>query len=151
MSRQTQLHVFPKDVNDLLVAMHKNEPLEVALRSGDAALPKRQAFIPENISGQILVLWSERFAPNLHRSYVANAQAPYYRVDEQTESVFELSLSGLTTWEGRPALTQGRIYGVFDNKPLSLRNYMSGSSAISGGVGAKIGCMDGRLCRPRSK
>ena len=30
--------------------------------------------------------------------------------------MFELSLSGVTMWEGRPALTQGRIYGVFQNK-----------------------------------
>ena len=116
MGRQTQLHVLPKDVNDLLVAMHNNEPLEVALRSGKAATPERQAFIPENMSGQTLILWSERFAPNLQRGYVANAQPPYYCIDEQTEPVFELSLSGLTTWEGRPALTQGRIYGVFQNK-----------------------------------
>lgn len=116
MGRQTQLHVLPKDVNDLLVAMHDNDPLEVALRSGNAATPERQAFIPESMSGQILILWSERFAPNLQRGYVSNAQPPYYRIDEQTEPVFELSLSGLTTWEGRPALTQGRIYGVFQNK-----------------------------------
>jgi hypothetical protein len=116
MGRQTQLHVFPKDVNDLLVAMHDKEPLEVALRSGNAATPERQAFIPEDMSGQTLILWSERFAPNLQRGYVANASPPYYRIDEQTEPVYELGLSGLTTWEGRPALTQGRIYGVFQNK-----------------------------------
>ena len=72
-------------------------------------------FVPKNISGQILVLWSERFAPNLQARYIP-AQPPYYLVDEQTESVFELSLSVVTTWQGRPALTQGRIYAVFQNK-----------------------------------
>ena len=116
MGRQTQLHVLPKDVNELLVAMHDKDPLEVAMKSGNTATPERLAFIPENISGQILVLWSERFAPNLQRDFIANAQPPYYLVREQTESVFELSLSALTTWEGRPALTQGRIYAVFENK-----------------------------------
>ncbi len=120
MGRQTRLHLLPKDVNDLLLAMHDYEPLEVALRNGDAATPKRQAFIPENMSRQIVVLWSERFAPNLQRGYVANAQPPYYCIDEQTEPVLELCLSGLTTWEGRPALTQGRIYGVFANKRLEF-------------------------------
>jgi hypothetical protein len=116
MGRQTQLHLFPKDVNELLVAIHDKEPLEVALRSGNTAAPERLAFIPENIGGQTLVLWSERFSPNLQRGYVATAQPPYYRVNEQTESVLELSLSALTTWENQPALTQGRIYGVFGNK-----------------------------------
>ena len=115
VGRQTQLHVLAKDVNELLIAMHDKEPLEVALRSGKTAVPERMAFLPENISGQTLVLWSERFAPNLQARYVP-AEPPYYRIDEQTESVFELSLSGMTTWEGRPALTQGRIYAVFRNK-----------------------------------
>jgi len=116
MGRQTQLHVLPEDVNALLVAMYDTEPLEVALRSGNAAIPERLAFIPENMGGKSLVLWSERFSPNLQREYMAIAQPPYYRVNEQTEMVFELSLSALTTWENRPALTQGRIYGVFENK-----------------------------------
>ena len=116
MGRQTQLHVLPKDVNELLVAMHDKEPFEVALRTGNTAAPERLAFVPENISGQTLVLWSERFAANVRRRYMAEAQPPYYLLDEQTESVFQLSLSGFTTWRSRPALTQGRIYGVFDNK-----------------------------------
>jgi hypothetical protein len=116
MGRQTQLHVFPKDVNELLVAMHDKEPLEVALRRGPTSAPDRLPFIPDSFGGQILVLWSERFAPSLQREYVTIAQPPYYRVNEQTESVFELSLSALTTWENQPALTQGRIYGVFENK-----------------------------------
>lgn len=64
MGRQTQLHVFPKGVNDLLVAMHDKEPLEVALRSGSTPSPERLAFLPENMNGKVLVVWSERFAPN---------------------------------------------------------------------------------------
>jgi hypothetical protein len=116
MGRQTQLHVLPKDLNELLVALHGKEPLQAALRRGNSATLQRPAFIPDNMIGQSLVLWSERFAPNLQRRFVPTADSPYYLADEQTESVFELSLSGVTTWEGRPALTQGRIYGVFQNK-----------------------------------
>jgi len=124
MGRQTQLHVLAKDVNELLVAMHDKEPLEVALRSGTTASPEPLVFVPENINGQILVLWSERFAPNLQGRYIAKAQPPYYLVDEQEESVFELSLSCITTWQGRPALTQGRIYAVFqDKQPDFERSY----------------------------
>lgn len=116
MGRQTQLHMLPKDVNELLVAMHVREPLEAALQRGNSETPERIAFIPDNMCGKTLVLWSKRFAPNLQRSYIAKAQPPYYWIDEQTEPVIELSLSRLTMWEGRPALTQGRIYGVFENK-----------------------------------
>jgi hypothetical protein len=108
--------MLAKDANELLLAMHDREPLELAMRSGNSATPERLAFIPENLTGQILVMWSERFAPNLQRDYVANAQPPYYLANEQTQPVLELSLSGITTWECRPALTQGRIYGAFENK-----------------------------------
>jgi hypothetical protein len=116
MGRQIQLHVLPKDVNDLLVALYDKDPLEAALSSGNTAIPERLAFVPENLRGKKLVLWSERFAPNLQRDFITNAQPPYYCMDGQTASVLELSLSALTTWKGQPALTQGRIYGVFDNK-----------------------------------
>ena len=120
MGRQTQLHLLPADVNELLVAMQDKERLKVALRRGNTATPEHLALIPENMSGKTLVVWSDRFAPNLQREYVARAQPPYYLVNEQVEAVFELSLSGLTSWEGRPALTQGRIYGVFENKQAEL-------------------------------
>ena len=90
MGRQTQLHVLPKDLNELLIALREKEPLEVSLRSGNSATLERHAFIPDNMSGQILVLWSERFAPNLQRRFVATADSPYYLADEQTEPVFEL-------------------------------------------------------------
>jgi hypothetical protein len=123
MGRQTQLHALPKDVNELLIAMHPKEALEVALRTGNTADPEHLAFVPDNMSGQIFVVWSERFAPNLQRRFVARANSPYYLADEQTESVFELSLSGVTTWQGRPALTQGRIYGVFQNKQPEFEKY----------------------------
>ncbi len=116
MGRQTQLHCFPKDVNELLVALHDKQPLEIAVRSGNSAIPERLAIIPEDMTGQILVLWDVQFAPSLERDYISTAEPPYYRIDEQAESVLELSLSGLTTWEGQPALTKGRIYGVFQNK-----------------------------------
>jgi len=56
MGRQTHLHVFPKDVNELLVAMHDEELFEVALRTGPTTAPDRLPFIPDNLGGQILVL-----------------------------------------------------------------------------------------------
>jgi len=122
MGRQIQLHALPKDLNELLVAMQDKEPLEVALRSGNSASPEWLAFVPDNMAGQVLVLRSRRFAPNLQRRYVARVESPYFLAEEQTEPVFEFSLSGVTTWEGRPALTQGRIYGVFQNKQPEFEN-----------------------------
>src|SRR5512133_4216840 len=120
MGRQVQLHVLPRDVNELLVAMHDKEPLDVAWKSGDTAVVRPLGFISDNLKGKTLVLWNKRFAPELQRSYIASADPPYYRVDEEPEPVFELSLSRTNTWEGRAALMQGRIYATFENKPQEL-------------------------------
>lgn len=76
---------------------NSNEPdSTLNLRSGSAANLERLAFVPENMTGYSLVLWNQRFAPNLQRRFVATADPPYYLADGQTES--ELSLSGVTTW-----------------------------------------------------
>jgi len=104
----------------LLFATQKTEPLEFALRSGNSAIPEPIVNLNDEARGQTFVLWSKRLAPNLKRNFVPNANPPYYLLDEQTESVIELTISALTNWEGRPALTQGRIYGIFQNKPAEL-------------------------------
>jgi len=64
MGRQTQLHMLPKDVNELLVAMHVREPLEAALQRGNSETPERIAFIPDKMCGKTLVLWSKRLVPS---------------------------------------------------------------------------------------
>lgn len=115
MGRQIQIHATLADINSLVIALRDTE-VEIALRSGNAATPERLAFIPDALNGHTLVLWSERFAPGLQRDFVADAQPPYYVIHESTESVLELSLSAFTTWQEQSALTQGRIYGVFEGK-----------------------------------
>jgi hypothetical protein len=117
MGRQIQLHALTKDVNELLIAMHDKEPLELAIPRGSSAAPDQLVFVPDNMHGQTLILWSKRFAPDLQRGFISKAQPPYYLVDEQTEPVFELLLSTLTMSERQPALTHRRIYGTFENKP----------------------------------
>lgn len=78
---------------------NSNEPdSTLSLRSGSAANLERLAFVPENMTGHSLVLWNQRFAPNPQRRFVATADPPYYVADGQTESLLELSPSGVTTW-----------------------------------------------------
>lgn len=116
MGRQIQIHALPSDISNLIVAVHGKESVEMALWSGSTDIPERMAFLPDSVNGEMVALWSERFAPDLHRKYVANAQPPYHVMDVFTESVLQLSLSRLTSWNGSEALTQGRIYGIFDGQ-----------------------------------
>jgi hypothetical protein len=119
MRRQIQVHALAADINNLVVDLCECE-IEIALRSGTTATPERLGFISDSLSGRIFVLWSKRLAPDLQRDYVVNAEPPYYVVRESAKSVLELKLSGFTAWEGRPALTQGRIYGVFQGEQIEF-------------------------------
>jgi hypothetical protein len=123
MGRQTLLHAFPGDVNQLVAALHAEDPLEIATKRGISAMPERLAFVPDNMIGQTLVLWSERFALNPERDFIARAETPYFLMNEQTQPVLEFSLSTLTTWDAQPALTQGRIYGLFEHKTADFEKW----------------------------
>ena len=135
MGRQIKLSILPADANTLLTAIRSKEPVEVAVRSGVAPTLAPLDSIPDG--SQDLVLWNRRFAPTLKHRYIAAADPPYYLADEQTEAILEFSISVLTRWEGIPALTQGRIYGVSMQSLLNLRNGTSELSGTSEKIGAR--------------
>ena len=93
----------------------------MAFRSGSDADPEPLDSIPNG--HQALVLWNRRFVPTLKRRYISSANPPYYLADEQTEAILEFSTSVLAEWQGLPALTQGRIYGVFDSKAVEFEKW----------------------------
>lgn len=113
--------MLPGDVNALIAAIRSEDSVEVALRSGHDAEPEPLDPVPENF--RTLVLWNRSFVPRLKRRYVSAADPPYYLADEQKEAILELSPSVLTEWQGVPALTQGRIYGVFESKPVEFEKW----------------------------
>ena len=95
----------------------------MALQRGNTATPERLAFIPDALHGHTFILWSDRFAAGLQRDFVAAAQPPYYVIQESEESVLQLTLSASTTWQEQSALTQGRIYGVFEDKSAEFERW----------------------------
>jgi hypothetical protein len=61
---------------------------------------------------QDVYFWNRTFIPNLKRRWIPDPGC--YRVRVLYDPVLEFSPSLLTTWEERPALVQGRLYGIFD-------------------------------------
>jgi len=59
-----------------------------------------------------LSLWNRSLLPNLERTWISNPG--YYRVDGLRTPTLEFVPSFNGTWEGRPALGQGRLFGDFD-------------------------------------
>jgi hypothetical protein len=116
MGRQIQISMLATDANHLVNVLRSwGDHVEVVVQTGNSSEPESLSHITDDIN-QPMILWNKRFARTIERRYIASANPPYYRIDEQVESVLEISPSRVTEWEGRPALTQGRIYGTFDNK-----------------------------------
>jgi hypothetical protein len=121
MGRQIQISVLVEDVEGLLEHIKSQHRVVLVKRddSHSAAVTPLKS-LPTD-ANETLILWNQELLPRLQRKYISRETArDYYRVDESAEQVLEFGGSFLGEWCGRPALTQGRIYGIFDNKSQEL-------------------------------
>jgi hypothetical protein len=114
--------MLPADADALLTEIRKHAPVETVVRDEDSADVTSLASVSDK-SDSILILWNKNLTPSLKRKWIAARTPGYYSVDYFTLPVLEFSLSLLTEWQGRPALTTGRIYGVFDSKPVEFEKW----------------------------
>ena len=122
MGRQIQLSMLPADRDALLAEIRSRADVEVVMRDGDSSDVRPLVSIPSRVVGT-LILWNKLLTPTLERKLVNTAVPPYHRIDEFALPVLEFSDSILTEWQGRPALTQGRIYGQFNGKPTAFEKW----------------------------
>jgi hypothetical protein len=93
-------------------------------------------------------LWNRRLLPHLKRRWIPGPR--YYGVSVLDSVVLAFGGSRLTAWEGKPALVQGRLYGIFDpylEKPPEFqkwyehlvrwirKNYQRTHTSIGGYIG----------------
>jgi hypothetical protein len=117
MGRQVQISVLPEDVEGLL-AYIKSQHRVVLVKRDDShsATVTPLELLPPN-ANDTFILWNQELLPQLRRKYIYRETAgDYYGVDELAEPVLEFGGSFLGEWCGRTSLTQGRIYGIFNNK-----------------------------------
>jgi hypothetical protein len=106
--------MFPEDQHAFLDFVQRRDPVVVTDRSGCSAgiLPVKH-FDDNRI--QILCLWHRGILPELSREFIPESdQGPYYTVDDFKLPVLEFVSSFQATWEGKPALGQGRLFGNFE-------------------------------------
>ncbi|MFZ0646502.1 MAG: hypothetical protein WA690_09120 [Candidatus Acidiferrales bacterium] len=117
MRRQILLSLLPKDAEELIAHIKSRHSVVVVKRSDpDSATVEALSALPAS-GNDSLVLWNQELLPELKRKRVSGATArDYYRVDVPAQPVLEIGTSFWGRWCGRPWLTQGRIYGVFENK-----------------------------------
>jgi hypothetical protein len=121
MGRQIIFHMLPQDCAAFLSFAQERDPVVVTDFSADSAdvLP----IDSEHPHKHFLCLWNKALLPSLKRKYVPEStQRPYYRVDSSLP-ILELFIPVQTVWDGRPALTQGRLYAyAYQNYP-ALRTW----------------------------
>jgi hypothetical protein len=115
MGRQVQISVLLEDVEGLFAHIKSQHRVVLVKRDdSDSATVESLESLPAN---ETLILWNQEILPQLTRRRInREAAGYYYRVDEFAQPVLEFGGSFLGQWCGRPSLTQGRIYGIFDNK-----------------------------------
>lgn len=120
MARQIQLYMLPGDQAAFLHFAQAHDDVLVTLRDTDS--PKiRPIDDLKDQSGNVLCLWNVRILPRLERKWIA--EPGYYRIDCLRTPTLEFSPSFQASWEGKPGLGQGRLFGDFDSylkKPKSF-------------------------------
>jgi len=123
VGRQIRIYMLGSDYDKFL---------EYVLRDGDVILTEMVSYSSEvaptriTAGAQWLCLWKRSFLPSLTRSKVPSPKHEPFRVDEAKLPVLELSSSFETRWATRPAIVQGRVYGVFDGKPATFECWYEG-------------------------
>jgi hypothetical protein len=117
MGRQVQISMLPDDVEQLLTHLKSQHRIVVVKRDdSDSVNVKPLKSVPVS-ANETLVLWNQDLLPRLQRQLISRENGgACYRVDEFAEPVLEFSGSFLGQWCDRPSLTQGRVYGIFENK-----------------------------------
>src|SRR5258708_8091056 len=147
MGRQIQSYILPEDQRALLDFAENHDSVVATLRDADS--PKIQPLTGSQSSeSKALVFWNRGLLTNLERKWIPDPG--YYRVDTLHLPVLEFIPSLKTTWEGKAAVVQGRLFGDFDPylaKPPEFekwyeslarwirKNYRKNSAKIGGYIG----------------
>ncbi len=112
MGRQIQFHMLPEDQKAFLRTVQERDPVVVTMRDSDSAHVEPigdQEIGPD----KTFCLWNRELLPHLEREWVPNPG--YYRLDTLYKPILEFTPSFTATWEGNPALGQGRLFGNFES------------------------------------
>jgi len=103
--------MLPEDRNAFLRFAQERDLVVLVARYSDSA--ELQPIADPDIGPDaFLCLWNREILPRLERRRIPKAGK--YEVDTLNTPILEFDTSFTATWEGKPALGQGRLYGIFD-------------------------------------
>jgi len=119
MGRQIIFHMLPEDRMSFFDFVQQRDPVVVTDFTDSVSGVVQPADLGnrDTKSREWLCLWNRTLLPSLRREYIPESNVgPYYRIDSSLP-ILEFSLPVQRTWDGEPALTQGRLYAY------AYRNY----------------------------
>jgi hypothetical protein len=111
MGRQIHFYMLPEDRDAFLRFVQKDDLAAVVADGSDSPIVRPLERRDFN-AHKDLYLWNRKFLPSFRRKWIPGPR--YYGVSVLDLPLLQLSGSTLTTWEDKPAIVQGRLYGIFD-------------------------------------
>ena len=117
MGRQVHISVLPEDAEALLAHIKSRHRVALVQRDDFHSATVTPLDPLSKSANETFILWNQELLPHLQRKRISRGAAvDYYRVDVSAEPVLEFRNSFLGDWHDKASITQGLIYGIFDNK-----------------------------------
>jgi hypothetical protein len=110
VGRQIRFYMLPADRSEFLRLAQEYDSTTLVVRDSDSAQVQP---IGEDVdSDKTLCLWNRKLLPKIERKWIP--EPGYYRLDTLRAPILEFTRSFTATWEAKPALGQGRLFGSFE-------------------------------------
>jgi hypothetical protein len=122
MGRQTRFHMLAEDCKRFIEFVRQRDPIIVVDWRSDADEIKDVKRPWER--GEMYYLWNQAAFPSLRRKFVQvrpGYGSSYYGIDQYQPVIQFMYPSPVQEpWNGRPALTKGRVWASFDDPPAEF-------------------------------
>lgn len=124
MGKQVPFYMLPEDCAVFVRFAREHDPA-VQFIPDESSTPDLASSDNPCILGRTWYMWNPSVLQRLSRlKIVQESGVAVYRIST-AESIIELDLPVMTEWDGKPALTQGRIYASFDRPSTALHKWFS--------------------------
>jgi hypothetical protein len=122
MGRQILFHMLPRDCEEFLAVLQQRDPIVITSFSSETSEIEDLSQSACS-SRETLCLWNQPLLPRLERTRIERANGKsYFRISESLP-VLEMSTSHQCEWDGKPALTQGRVWGSFQDRTPGFESW----------------------------
>ena len=124
VGRQTRFHMLQEDCTQFMEFVHQRDPVVVFDR--DSRTKDIEEVREPWEQGATYCLWNQALLPTLQRKLISiePKSASYYGLDHDPPVIeFWYPSPVQEPWNGRPSLTQGRVWASFNARPVGFESW----------------------------